>query len=72
LRGDVFWIVTEHGFAADYVENLQHDPRVRVNVGAAGAVEQQPFSRMTIRASACERSDGPSMTRCCERSARRC
>lgn len=33
LRGDVFWIVTEHGWSADYVKNIQHDPRVRVRVG---------------------------------------
>ena len=32
LRGDSFWIVTEHGYAADYVKNIQHDPRVRVKV----------------------------------------
>jgi deazaflavin-dependent oxidoreductase (nitroreductase family) len=33
LRGDVFWIVTEHGWSADYVRNLQADPQVRVKVG---------------------------------------
>ena len=33
LRGDTFWIVTEHGWASDYVKNIQHDPRVRVKVG---------------------------------------
>jgi deazaflavin-dependent oxidoreductase (nitroreductase family) len=33
LRGREFWIVTEHGFATDYVKNIQHDPRVRVKVG---------------------------------------
>ena len=33
LRGDEFWIVTEHGYAADYVKNIQQDPRVRVKVG---------------------------------------
>src|SRR5437868_6522776 len=30
LRGDAFWIVTEHGRAADYVKNIQADARVRV------------------------------------------
>jgi deazaflavin-dependent oxidoreductase (nitroreductase family) len=30
LRGNAFWIVTEHGYAADYVKNIQADPRVRV------------------------------------------
>jgi deazaflavin-dependent oxidoreductase (nitroreductase family) len=33
LRGDQFWIVTEHGYAADYVKNIRMDPRVRVKVG---------------------------------------
>ncbi len=33
LRGDSFWIVTEHGYAADYVKNIQKQPRVRVKVG---------------------------------------
>ena len=33
LRGDVFWIVTEHGHAADYVKNIEKDRRVRVKVG---------------------------------------
>jgi deazaflavin-dependent oxidoreductase (nitroreductase family) len=32
-RGDVFWIVTEHGHRADYVRNIEKDPRVRVKVG---------------------------------------
>ena len=33
LRGHEFWIVTEHGYAADYVKNIQQNPRVRVQVG---------------------------------------
>ena len=33
LRGDVFWIVTEHGWASSYVKNIQADPHVRVKVG---------------------------------------
>ena len=33
LRGREFWIVTEHGYHADYVRNIQQDPRVRVKVG---------------------------------------
>jgi deazaflavin-dependent oxidoreductase (nitroreductase family) len=33
LRDGVFWIVTEHGYHADYVRNIQKDPRVRVKVG---------------------------------------
>jgi deazaflavin-dependent oxidoreductase (nitroreductase family) len=35
LRGDRFWIVTEHGRSADYVRNIARDPRVRVKVGRA-------------------------------------
>ena len=30
LRGDAFWIVTEHGYASAYVKNIQANPRVRV------------------------------------------
>src|SRR3954447_17495044 len=30
LRDNAFWIVTEHGWSADYVKNIQADPRVRV------------------------------------------
>lgn len=33
LRRDAFWIVTEHGYGADYVKNIQHNPRMRVKVG---------------------------------------
>ena len=33
LRGDEFWIVTEHGWSAAYVKNIQADARVRVKVG---------------------------------------
>lgn len=33
LRGDTFWIVTEHGNAADYVKNIRQDANVRVKVG---------------------------------------
>ncbi len=32
LRGDAFWVVTEHGWAAHYVKNIQANPRVRVKV----------------------------------------
>ncbi len=32
LDGDTFWIVTEHGRKANYVRNIEADPRVRVNV----------------------------------------
>ncbi|MGH2978128.1 MAG: nitroreductase/quinone reductase family protein, partial [Solirubrobacterales bacterium] len=30
LRGNLFWIVTEHGYHADYVRNIQQDAHVRV------------------------------------------
>jgi deazaflavin-dependent oxidoreductase (nitroreductase family) len=30
LRGEVFWIVAEHGRHADYVRNIEREPRVRV------------------------------------------
>jgi deazaflavin-dependent oxidoreductase (nitroreductase family) len=30
LDGQVFWIVAEHGRRADYVRNIEADPRVRV------------------------------------------
>jgi deazaflavin-dependent oxidoreductase (nitroreductase family) len=33
LRGGHFWIVAEHGRHADYVRNIERDPRVRVKVG---------------------------------------
>lgn len=33
LRGEDFWIVTEHGWAAHYVKNIQANPNVRVKVG---------------------------------------
>ncbi len=33
LRGNHFWIVTEHGYGADYVKNLERDARMRVSLG---------------------------------------
>jgi len=33
LRGPHFWIVAEHGRRANYVRNIEADPRVRVKVG---------------------------------------
>jgi deazaflavin-dependent oxidoreductase (nitroreductase family) len=33
LRGEQFWIVTEHGYHSSYVKNIQANPRVRVKVG---------------------------------------
>src|SRR3989440_10549312 len=33
LAGEVFWVVAAHGTQADYVRNIQADPRVRVKLG---------------------------------------
>lgn len=33
LRGNEFWIITEHGWSSAYVKNIQANPRVRVKVG---------------------------------------
>ena len=33
LVGDTSWLVAAHGTQADYVRNLQCDPRVRVRIG---------------------------------------
>jgi deazaflavin-dependent oxidoreductase (nitroreductase family) len=30
LRGDVFWIVADHGLRSSYVKNIRRDPHVRV------------------------------------------
>jgi deazaflavin-dependent oxidoreductase (nitroreductase family) len=32
LVGDAFWLVAAHGAQADYVRNLQADPRLRVKI----------------------------------------
>ena len=45
LRGDVFWIVTEHGWASDYVKNIEKNPKVRVKIGRrwhSGTARVQP------------------------------
>lgn len=53
LRGDAFWIVTEHGRASHYVRNIERDARVRVSVGgrwrrgrAEILVEDDPAARL--------------------------
>ena len=53
LRGDVFWIVTEHGRQAHYVKNIERDPRVRIKVGdrwRTGTAEilpdEDPYARL--------------------------
>ncbi|MEA2309688.1 MAG: hypothetical protein QOI65_1974, partial [Thermoleophilaceae bacterium] len=55
LRGDVFWIVTEHGWASSYVKNIQADPHVRVKVGRrwrSGTAhilpDDDPYERMRL------------------------
>jgi len=35
LDGDTFWLVAAHGAQADYVRNLQAQPRVRVKAGGS-------------------------------------
>ena len=52
-RGDVFWVVTEHGHHADYVKNIKKDPRVRVKIGRrwySGTAhileEDDPYARL--------------------------
>jgi deazaflavin-dependent oxidoreductase (nitroreductase family) len=52
LRGDTFWIVTEHGRHADYVRNIEADPRVRVKTGGrwrtgtARITDEDPYQRL--------------------------
>jgi deazaflavin-dependent oxidoreductase (nitroreductase family) len=53
LRDGVFWVVTEHGFHADYVRNILADPRVRVKVAgrwrtghATVLAGEDPYARL--------------------------
>jgi deazaflavin-dependent oxidoreductase (nitroreductase family) len=53
LRDGVFWIVTEHGWAADYVKNIAKDPRVRIKRGrewltgvAKILPDEDPYARL--------------------------
>jgi len=55
LRGNEFWIVTEHGWASAYVKNIQANPRVRVKVGrrwlsgtAMILPDDDPYERMRV------------------------
>nr|WP_225730678.1 MULTISPECIES: nitroreductase/quinone reductase family protein [unclassified Nocardia] len=32
LVGGSFWLVSNHGYASDYVRNIQADPRVRLQI----------------------------------------
>jgi len=36
LEGDTFWIVAQEGRRADYVRNIEADPRVRVKGSLSG------------------------------------
>ena len=60
LDGDVFWLVSQRGRAADWVRNLVADARVRVKVCAArpGGPAPRVSSTLTTRTSACGRSGG--------------
>jgi deazaflavin-dependent oxidoreductase (nitroreductase family) len=48
LDGDAFWIVTEHAHRANYVRNIEANPRVRVRsgrkwrAGTAQPVDEDP------------------------------
>ncbi len=52
LRGDTFWVITEHGRHAHYVRNLEADPRVRVKAGGrwrtgtAHVTDDDPYTLM--------------------------
>jgi deazaflavin-dependent oxidoreductase (nitroreductase family) len=55
VRGEQFWIVTEHGRRAAYVKNIEADPRVRVKVGrrwhsgtAHVLADDDPYERMRM------------------------
>ncbi|MEA2308050.1 MAG: hypothetical protein QOI65_336 [Thermoleophilaceae bacterium] len=55
LRGEHFWIVTEHGHRAAYVRNIKANPRVRVKVGrtwhegtAQILEDDDPYERMRL------------------------
>jgi deazaflavin-dependent oxidoreductase (nitroreductase family) len=51
-EGDTIWVVAEHGRRADYVRNLEADPRVRVRLGGrwqpgtARVVDDDPVQRL--------------------------
>ena len=44
LDGGIFWLVASHGTQADYVRNLQANPRVRSRPTAHGAPGQRSRS----------------------------
>ena len=53
LRGNEFWVITEHGRHSAYVKNIEANPRVRVKVGrvwfsgtAHILADDDPYERM--------------------------
>ena len=66
LVGDTFWLVAAHGAQADYVRNLQAQPRVRVKVGGVWSPGRlwcfpatiPPHGRGCFRSSGTRRSAG--------------
>ena len=66
LRGDTFWIVSEHGFESDYVKNIQADPHVRVKVGRIwreGTAQVMPDDDVRARMRALGRPANDAMVR---------
>lgn len=52
LAGDTFWLIAAHGRQADYVRNLEADPRVRLRIGGrwrAGTAVPLPDDDPTAR-----------------------
>ena len=55
LAGDTFWLVAAHGTQADYVRNLQAEPRVRIRAtglwraGTAAIGRMMASAPLTIR-----------------------
>jgi deazaflavin-dependent oxidoreductase (nitroreductase family) len=66
LRGDTFWIVTEHGRESDYVKNILVDPQVRVKVGRTwrdGTAHLMPEDDVRARMRALGRPANDAMVR---------
>jgi deazaflavin-dependent oxidoreductase (nitroreductase family) len=65
LDGDTFWLVAAHGTQADYVRNLQAEPRVRVKAPArgdrdgCGALRRRCRGAVAVAAVPVGRSDRP-------------
>lgn len=55
LDGTTLWIVAEHGWRANYVRNIQADPKVRVRIGrrwrpgtASVVLDDNPRKRLRL------------------------